>query len=180
MNALDIAIIIFILIFVIRGLTKGFVKEVASLGGFVLAILVGLRFYTPAASLLQEAFGPSRFMSAIGFGILFFATLFIISWIGSLLSKAVSSSGSLSGINRLLGLLFGAVKGGLLVVVCVFLLVHLLGTSHPLVTNSQLAPLALKGAEWGLKKLPKDLSKTLAEKRASISLEKAEYVKPTQ
>ena len=79
-----------------------------------------------------------------------------------------SAKGSLGGLDRFLGLIFGALKGCLIAISCIFLLTFMAGPSHPLVANSRLAPEALEAAEWILDHLPEKLNKSLNERRAEL------------
>ncbi len=168
MNALDLAVIALLAIILIRSYLRGLIREVASLGGIVLALLVGIRFHPGAEKFLVAAFGPSPYMAAVGFGLLFVVTLLVISLVSGRLSKIVSN-GPLGGLDRLLGLCFGALKGCLIVITCIFLFTFMAGPSHPLVANSRITPEALEAAEWILNKLPQSLSKSLDEKRAQLN-----------
>ena len=168
MNALDLAVIALLAIILIRSYLRGLIREVASLGGIVLALLVGIRFHPGAEKFLVAAFGPSPYMAAVGFGLLFVVTLLVISLVSGRLSRIVSN-GPLGGLDRLLGLCFGALKGCLIAITCIFLFTFMAGPSHPLVANSRITPEALEAAEWILNKLPQSLSKSLDEKRAQLN-----------
>ena len=167
MNILDLGILALLAVILIRSYLRGLIREVASLGGLILALLVGIRFHTQAEAFLEAALGPSRYMAAIGFGLLFLVTILIVSFASGRLSRMVAQ-GSLGGLDRFLGLLFGALKGGLIAISCVFLLTFMAGPSHPLLTNSRLAPEALEAAEWILDHLPEKLNKSLNERKAKL------------
>ena len=167
LNGLDIGIILLALVVLIRSYLRGLVQEVAALGGLVLAVVVGLRFHGRAERYLEAAFGPAPWLSAAGFIILFLATLILVALISSKLSK-VMAKGPMGGIDRLLGLCFGAVKAAVLAVLCVFLLTFIAGPNSPLLTESRLAPRALTAADWVLERLPRGLSKSLAESRQEL------------
>lgn len=167
MNALDLAILALLAIILIRSYLRGLIREAASFGGLILSLLAGIRFYPEAETFLVAAFGPSAYMSAVGFGLLFIVTMLVVSFASGRLSRLVAS-GSLGGLDRLLGLCFGALKGGLIVITCVFLLTFLMGPTHRLVADSRLAPEALEAAEWILDRLPKSLQESLEEKRSLL------------
>ena len=167
MNALDLAILALLAIILIRSYLRGLIREVASFGALILALVVGIRFHPEAEKFLAAAFGPTPYMAAVGFGLLFVVTILVVSLVSGRLSKIVAN-GSLGGLDRFLGLCFGALKGGLIVITCVFLFTFMAGPSHPLVANSRLTPEALEAAEWILNRLPDSLSKSLDEKRAQL------------
>ncbi|MBW1713058.1 MAG: CvpA family protein [Deltaproteobacteria bacterium] len=170
MNILDMGIILLGVVVLVRSYFRGLVQEVASLGGLVLAVVVSLRYYSQAERFLQAAFGPAPYLAAVGFGLLFLATLVLVALISGRLTKLMAK-GPLGGLDRLLGFCFGTLKAAFLAVLCVFVLTFLVGPSKPIVANSRLAPLALEAADWSLERLPKNLSKSLAEARAKIDEE---------
>lgn len=161
-NILDICIIVVGLVIILRGYLRGFVKEVVSLGGLVLAVAVGVRFQPLAQKMLQDSFGPSNYNFIIGFVLLFVAALVVTTLIGALLSRLVAAS-PLSGLNRGLGLLTGTAKAAVTAVVAVFILVFLLGPQSSLLKGSRIAPWALEAAAAGIQRLPGSVGKTIED-----------------
>lgn len=99
---------------------RGFIKEAVSLAAWVAAFVVTGRFYTVLADRLTfMSDGIARYtLSCV---ILFVGTLILVGFIGRLISMAVSGAG-LSGMDRLLGMVFGVLRGVLLVSVVLALL----------------------------------------------------------
>lgn len=96
------------------GAWRGLVVEVMSLVAWIAAFILAQMFAPDAASLLpmDQASEPARY--AAGFVLVFVATLFAGALIGFVLSKLLSAVG-LGAINRLLGSLFGLLRGGVLI-----------------------------------------------------------------
>ncbi len=142
MNFLDIAILVILAAFLLKGLLRGVLKESCSLLGIILGTLLAFRFHAPLADLLRETFNlPAGLCVAAAFGLVFFATILLFSVMGYLLSRFVQLV-FLSGMNRVLGAFFGLAQGVLLLAVLLFA-----ASSRPLPAGvadvyrrSQLAP----------------------------------------
>ncbi|MBA4501887.1 CvpA family protein [Marinobacterium marinum] len=121
MNWADWTIIAIIAISSLMSLKRGFVREAVSLLTWVTAFVLA-RLFSPSLSVLLEAYiqTPSlRLVSA--FAILFIVTLIAGALVGALFSALVSATG-LTSSDRVLGMGFGLVRGGLVIVVMVALL----------------------------------------------------------
>lgn len=120
MNVADILIIVIILISVIISLFRGFVRESLSLATWILAFWVGMMFSERLAVLFPQAIHSPLLRISIAFGLLFLVTLVLGGLLNNLAAKLIKRTG-LSGTDRALGVLFGVVRGGLLVVLLVLL-----------------------------------------------------------
>ena len=100
---------------VLVGALRGFIKEVFSLAVWAVAFLVAWQFSGAVADLLADAVSLPSARTAMGFAGLFIAVLLVGGLINYLLGRLVETTG-LSGTDRLLGGLFGAVRGLALVV----------------------------------------------------------------
>ncbi len=121
MNYIDIILLILILLSAINGFRKGFIEELAGLAALILGIWAALQFSGLIAQLITENFDyQSRFLSVIAFLVTFIIVLIIVNIIGAMVSKLIKSI-HLGFLNQLAGLVFGVVKGAL--VLSVFLVV---------------------------------------------------------
>jgi membrane protein required for colicin V production len=116
----DYVIIGIIALSAIIGLARGLIREVLALGVWIAALLAAWFFYRPvAAQLTPWLETPSLRMGAavvlIVIGVLVAGA--IIGWVLSLL---VEKTG-LTGTDRLLGMVFGAGRGAVVVALLVFL-----------------------------------------------------------
>jgi membrane protein required for colicin V production len=122
MNGIDIAILVILCGFLLKGLLRGLLKEVCSLAGFFLGAFLAFRYHGPLAdSLLKSVDLPVQVAVAITFTVLFLATMAFFLVLGFLLSRFVKLL-FLGGFNRLIGGLFGLSQGVLLLAVVVFAL----------------------------------------------------------
>jgi membrane protein required for colicin V production len=111
----DYAILIVIAVSVLVGALRGFIKEVFSLVVWAAAFLIAWHFAGDVAALMENAVQLPSARTAMGFAGLFIAVLLVGGLINYLLGKLVETTG-LSGTDRLLGGVFGAARGLVLVV----------------------------------------------------------------
>ncbi len=103
----------------IISLVRGFVREALSLVVWVFAFWVAWTFFRELAVHLGVFSAPSVRLG-VAFAILFIATLVVGALVNYLIGQLVDKTG-LSGTDRLIGMLFGAARGALLVAVLVLL-----------------------------------------------------------
>ncbi len=92
------------------GAWRGLVVEVVSLASWVAAFVLAQWFAPDAAARLPMAGAGEPVRYAAGFVLVFVATLIAGAVIGFVISKLLSAVG-LGAINRLLGALFGVLRG---------------------------------------------------------------------
>ncbi|WGE51308.1 CvpA family protein [Actinobacillus equuli subsp. haemolyticus] len=122
----DIIIIGLIAFSILVSLWRGFVSEVLSLAGWVVAFFVASNFYPYLSSYLTQVnsvyLQNSEYLrNGIAAAILFIITLIVCGIITALLSKLVDTTG-LSATDRVLGGAFGALRGILIVAAILFFL----------------------------------------------------------
>ena len=122
MNGIDIAIIVILCGFLLKGLLRGLLKEVCSLAGLFIGAFLAFRYHGPLAdALLQRVDLPTEIAVAITFTVLFLAAMTFFLVLGFLLSRFVKLL-FLGGFNRLIGGVFGLSQGVLLLAVVLFAL----------------------------------------------------------
>lgn len=115
LNNLDVIILIIVGISALIALSRGLVKEVLSIIGWVLGVM-SVIYLLPILNPIAQMYIASPAMAGIAASILILI-VFLIVWIlftGKLISKVRNSK--LSNLDRILGLFFGVVRAFLLVV----------------------------------------------------------------
>ena len=120
MIGVDYAILGILLISSFISLVRGFVKEALSLVGWVLAFWVSLSFAVPLSKLFESSSDDPTLRLIIAFVALFVLSLIVSSVINFFASRLVQRTG-LTGTDRFLGVIFGFLRGALLVSVLVLL-----------------------------------------------------------
>ncbi len=118
MNWFDFILVGVIGVSALISLMRGFVQEALSLVVWILAFWVALSFTEPVQGLLAGYIESPTGQVAVAFAGLFLLTLLLGGMVNHLVSGLVARTG-LSGTDRLLGMLFGAARGALLVAVLV-------------------------------------------------------------
>ncbi len=106
----DAAISAVIGLSVFTGMFRGFVKELISLGVWVLAFWCAITYSHIAAAWFQPYVADKTACTAIGFVIILVLTLILGAVVNGIVSHVLHRSG-LSGIDRMLGMGFGFVRG---------------------------------------------------------------------
>ena len=148
MNWADWAIIAILCLSMTIGLVRGFIKEAMSLAVWFAAGVLAMLFYQPLASYLIEIISTAslRFLAAwVG---IFVAVLLTGGLLNYLLGKLVGATG-LSGTDRLLGQLFGAARGSIIVMAILVILPGVLPVEQdPWWRESVLIPQFLRFEDW--------------------------------
>ncbi len=102
------------------GAWRGLVREVLSILGWVIAFLAASLLAGPLGPAMPEAIPNPELRVAAAYVVVFAGAVVATALVALLLSKIVNAAG-LGGVDRLLGTLFGAARGLLIVVVAALL-----------------------------------------------------------
>ncbi|PLY16501.1 MAG: colicin V production CvpA [Sedimenticola sp.] len=136
-------------------LIRGFMREALSLAAWVLAFWVAWTFFRDLAIHLDWFTMPSLQLAA-SFGLLFIATLMVGALVNFLVGQLVDKTG-LTGTDRLVGMLFGAARGAILVAILVLLAGLTPFPNDPWWQSSQLIGYFQDLAVWLKQLLPADI-----------------------
>ncbi len=120
MTSFDYVFLAIIGLSVLISIMRGFIREVLSLAGWVIAFVVARTYCLELAQMLPEAIPgePLRLLAA--FLILFLAVLLVTSLLTIALSMLFRQVG-LDWLDRMLGALFGLARGGIIAIVLVLI-----------------------------------------------------------
>lgn len=157
MNALDYAVLIFVLICIGAGFIRGAIRELVYILGWVVGFILAQSFAVDGAALLAEWMKEPLGRYVVAWLLIFLAVLMLFSLIGSLIAGAVRKLG-LGGLDRLGGAAIGTAKAALVLV--------LLATAAGLSTipssnlwkQSMLSPWLERAALQAKQLLPADLA----------------------
>jgi membrane protein required for colicin V production len=123
MNYLDIVIFCILGLLFINGIRKGFILSLASLVALALGIWVAVHFSKFINDILNKTFHPSgSWLTILSFALTFLLVVIGVILLAKLLEKVVKTVG-LGLANRVIGGLFGLLKGILGVSVLLFIIV---------------------------------------------------------
>lgn len=146
MNEVDAIILVVVGLSCLFGIWRGLVKEVLSLVTWIAALTLARLYSGVLADLLVNLINSesARYVSA--FAIVFVLVMMAGTLINHLISKLLSITG-LKLADRLLGGAFGVVRGGVIVVVILFIIGTFVNET-PQWQESQLIPYGLSLIEW--------------------------------
>lgn len=161
MNWADYTILAVLALSVLIGFWRGFVAEVFALACWALAFWLAWMFGPVLAERFLDSISVPSARVLLAYALCFVAVLIGGALVGFVLRKLVSGSG-LSGTDRLLGMVFGLVRGVALVVLVVLLLGFTPFTRDPWWNGSQLLPSFRQAAGWVTDRLPAHVAGYLA------------------
>jgi membrane protein required for colicin V production len=153
----DYVIIGIIALSAIIGLARGLIREVVALAVWVLALLAAWMFHAPVAEQLTPWIATPSLRMGAAVLILVLGVLIAGALAAYLLSVLVDKTG-LTGTDRLLGMVFGAVRGAVLVALLVFLGTLTPVASDPWWSESSLLPKFQLLADLLLDLIPPELT----------------------
>jgi len=121
MNILDYILFALLLLFVIQGIRKGFIISLATLAALVLGIWAAVHFSNYMDKLILEKFHPSgTWLPILSFTIIFLCVVVLVLLVAKGVEKLVSLVG-MGILNRIIGGVFGLVKGIIFLSVLLFI-----------------------------------------------------------
>jgi membrane protein required for colicin V production len=155
MNWVDTVMLGIVALSVLAGFLRGFARELLGLAAWIVAALLASRFYASALPLARNWIEDGLIADLVCFVAVFVMVLFGLSLLANLLSRLVRLS-LLGGIDRLLGAIFGLVRGAALLVLAYIVMAFVLPAEDwPVpVRDARSLPYLHAGAQYALAQAP--------------------------
>ena len=167
MNWTDGIILGVLALSVLIGLFRGLISEILSLVIWIAAFWVAWAFGPVVSAHLEHTISMPTLRYSVGYGICFVSVLILGALVRFAVRRLIWSTG-LSGIDRLFGMVFGFVRGVLIVTLLVFLVGLTALTREPWWQQSVLLPQFQGAAAWLGQNVP-----------AGVSADVREHLKPS-
>lgn len=174
-NWLDWTLAVVALVSVLAAFRKGLVRELISLAAVVAGLVVATLGYARAAVWFDDLTKSHQTAQGLAFLALFLVTLLVGAILSGLAGKMIKKAG-LQTFDRLLGAMFGIVRGVALDCILLWALVTF-AIKVEVVRRSVLAPYVLTGANVIARTMPDDLRAQFKQglEKFKMSLVQAEH-----
>ena len=167
MNWADITIICIIALSAVVSLFRGFVREVLSLMAWVVAFWAAMAFWGKFATFLEPYIAIPFARMVLAFLGVLVAVLLVFGIINFIVGRLLAKTG-LSGPDRLLGALFGILRGAAIVTVLVVLAGLTPLPGNPSWRQSTMLVTFQSAAQLAIAQLPPDLGSHFSYAKGGI------------
>jgi membrane protein required for colicin V production len=163
MNPVDIGIAVIIAFCVIRGIFRGFIKEIFSLIGALAGFYIACIYYPDVAKLLIKWAPRLPYENIIGFILIFIGIYILINLLGVGI-KFILNIVFLGWVDRVCGILFGAAKGMLIVSMILLVLTAFVPEFGSMIKSSRMAPVVTRFSEQMIRVVPPGMKQQFIDK----------------
>ncbi len=130
-NVTDLVILVLLLISGLLALSRGFVKEVLSIAGWIAAAFAAMTWFPLLQPYIERYLDQPMIAGSIAFVVIFVVVLTLASLISSAISRRVQGS-EIGVLDRSLGFLFGLARGAFVIALAYLVLVQFIpATEQP-------------------------------------------------
>jgi membrane protein required for colicin V production len=158
---IDVVILALIALSAILSLFRGFVREAVALATWLVALWVAMAFYEDLAAILSQWIATPSAQKITAFATLFICVLLLGAIVNYLAGKLVDKTG-LTGTDKLLGIVFGVARGGVIVAILVLLAGLTPLPQDPWWQDSQFLGYFQELATWLRSYLPDDIADNIS------------------
>lgn len=160
MTSFDYIVLAILGVSALLGLLRGLVKEVLSLVAYVVAFMTAI-WWGPRTSLWLAPYIENDFLrTAAAYAAVFIVVLLLVGLVNITLASLIQKTG-LTPADHGLGMLFGVIRGVLIVLVLVALAGYTELPQEPWWRDARLSPTAVKGVQQIKQLLPASLASWL-------------------
>jgi membrane protein required for colicin V production len=152
---MDFLFIIIFLVSIVFALLKGLAREIISLGALIGGFILAVFFYPIPAGLFREFSKTEAIANLLGFIIIFFGSI-LMGAVAAFLVNRLIKAVSLKWADRLLGGIFGLLRGWAIASILVVALIAF-PIRDDFLSRSVLAPYLLAGARLAVTCVPRQL-----------------------
>ncbi|OQX27502.1 MAG: hypothetical protein BWK80_04915 [Desulfobacteraceae bacterium IS3] len=163
MNTLDILIIIIISYYLVMGLFRGIIRELAAIIGVVAGFYAAYSYYPHVAKYAVRWMSNTSYINILSFLIIFFSVFILVGILGIII-KYLLKIVTVSWIDRGFGGAFGFIKGILITSVILMVLTAFLQKGTPVIKNSLLSPYVIFISEKMAEVVPQNMKQEFADK----------------
>ena len=175
MNYFDYILITIVGLSMVLSIWRGFVREIISLIGLVLAFFIAGRMSGDVGSLLNGWIENKTIADIAGFVLIFVFIMVVVGLVGALIRKLVHMA-DLTATDRTLGVFFGAARGVLLIGVAFLTYTSYAKPDQTWMQKSLLTPYALQLGDLIGKTIPKDYPLSTQDGAAKAQLPSVKQV----
>lgn len=159
MNILDFIILGLITFFIIKGIFRGFFREISSLAGIIFGLLISNHYHPQMASFLKAYIPFEKSLPLISFIILFIFVVIFFNLSGVLLHHLFKKL-LIGWLDRGLGIGIALIKGIIISYLLIVLLTFFMPSKSPLIAKSAAARMVIVTYQSMSRLISPDLYKT--------------------
>ena len=163
MNLFDIVIVVILCFCMIRGGFRGLIKELSAIIGVLGGFYGAYTYYPKLAAMITGWVANEAYRNILAFMLIFCGVFIIISILGIIIRYLLNLVFS-GWVDRIGGVLFGFLKGGLIVSVLFIALTAFLPGRAPIIQQSRLSPYVSKYSEVMAEVISPEMKKNFKSK----------------
>lgn len=150
MNIFDLGVLVIVGMSALLSFFRGFAREILSLGAWVIASLVTLYNFQTVAEWIEPQVHNAGVASGLASMGVFFVSLILLNIITGTMVKFIKPGSEVGAIDNIVGLLFGAARGVLIIAVSYFVMTLVLAEKdYPeYVKQAHTRPYVAKASAW--------------------------------
>lgn len=133
-SILDLGLGVIVLLFLVRGLLRGFISEIAGFVGIFLGLFVAGKYYAALAPQFEQVLDSSSLSAGFAYAALFFAALLVVG-LSAAVARRFMTVTMTPLPDSIIGAVVGALKGALVCVIVLALMQRFVPDS-PFLKNS--------------------------------------------
>ena len=163
LNILDIFIIAIITISGLVGIFRGLVREILSLVGWIVSAWLAWQFASELTFVFDSFIQSADVRKAAAFISIFLLSLVLFALLSYFISKIISKS-PLQGMDRTLGMIFGLLRGAIIVAILAVLIQSTQFAKENWWVGSMLKDYFLLLAAYAMSAMPAEVSRFFGQK----------------